>query len=97
MIHLPPIPLKLVAVVTSLPSMPLLPTLLHKLQAWLARGKPEKQRVRDKQAVDIQDIRELLAVTVLRARRGVGELMEAVPDTKYALSQTGFEAEDPAT
>lgn len=42
----------------------MIPLLLLKLQAWLDHGNATKQHLRDKQPVDVQDIKQLLRLAV---------------------------------
>ncbi|KAH9486384.1 hypothetical protein JR316_0000448 [Psilocybe cubensis] len=66
MIHLPPIPPSYIiySAQTALPTMPFFPTLLHKVQAWLAHRASPKESARIKRSNDEQDISELLDFAV---------------------------------
>ncbi|KAF9566892.1 hypothetical protein CPC08DRAFT_59416 [Agrocybe pediades] len=65
LIHLPEIPLeRVVCSDTGLPVMPFFPTLLHKVQAWIAHRDSPKEHARIKQSNDVQDIRELLEFAI---------------------------------
>ncbi|TFK77494.1 hypothetical protein BDN72DRAFT_753881 [Pluteus cervinus] len=63
-IQLPLVPLDRIicSSVTNFPVMPLIAVLLHKAIAWVARGRLSGPHARSKQASDIADTKDLLAV-----------------------------------
>ncbi len=68
MLNIPDVPRRRIKMLSGIPTMPLIPLLLLKLQGWANHRDSHRGDMQEKQYVDAEDILELLEIAVERGQ-----------------------------